>query len=91
MDNTEKEILTYSNEGKLIEIEKKYTEKNGINEKIIFIYNKDGVIMRVEKYELYEDDYELIYYSKIKVKSKVKINEKIANQINEKIPGPEYF
>lgn len=85
-DYSTKEIQTYSNQG-LIEIEEIQVSKGGLNERTKIHYNKDGVISKIEYYESYnkEKGFEMISYTNIRIKSKIKIDSQIAERINEEI------
>src|SRR5690606_5856787 len=86
-DYSTKEIRTYDNLGRLIEIEELQLTNDGLEEKTKFYYSKNGIVEKIEEYESYnrEDGYELISYLEIKVKSKVIIDSLIAEKINEQI------
>jgi hypothetical protein len=83
----EKEIKTYNNQGVLIEIEQLHITKDGLDRKTKIVYNQNGVIERIEYYYSYnkEEGYEMISYSDIKIKSKIKIDSLISNRINKHI------
>lgn len=86
-DYSTKEIRTYDNLGRLIEIEELHLTIDGLEEKTKFYYSKNGIVEKIEEYDSYnrKDGYELISYRKIKVKSKVIIDSLIAKKINEQI------
>lgn len=86
-DNSKKEIRTYDKDGRLIEIKKLQINRVGLEEKTKIKYDKNGIIKRIEEYELYsqEDGFELVSYLDIKVKSNVTIDALIAEKINEQI------
>ncbi|PCJ26567.1 MAG: hypothetical protein COA97_05695 [Flavobacteriales bacterium] len=86
-DYSTKEIQTYNNQGLLIETKEVHTSKDGIDEKTKIYYGDNGVIKRIKYYELYntKEGYELISHSDIKVNSKLKIDSRTAERINELI------
>ncbi|WP_452231313.1 hypothetical protein [Lacinutrix sp. MEBiC02595] len=86
-DYSQKEIRTYDKEGRLIEIKESQITKDGLEELTNINYDKNGIIKRIEEYESYnrEDEFELVSYLEIKVKSKVVIDTLTAERINEQI------
>lgn len=86
-DYPKKEIQTFNSKGLLIESEEKHISKSGLDQKTKLFYNDYGIVTKIEKYESYgfEEGYELVSYTKIKIKSKVKIDFQIAKNINEQI------
>lgn len=86
-DYSKKEIQKFNNLGLLIETEEVHVSKSGLDEKTKIYYFQNGVIKKIEHYQSYslQDGYEMISYSDIKVKSKIKIDSTIAEKINEQI------
>jgi hypothetical protein len=86
-DYSKKEIRTYDNQGRLVEIEELQITEDGLEEKTKIYYDKSGIIKKIEEYELYsqEDGYEFVSYIEIKVKSKLTVDSLIAEKINEQI------
>lgn len=86
-DYSKKEIRTYDNLGRLIEIEELQLTKDGLEEKTKYYYGKNGIVEKIEKYDSYnrENGYELVSYLEIKVKSKVIVDSLLAKKINEEI------
>lgn len=84
-DYSKKEILTFNESGQLIETEEKYILSSGLDDKMKFFYDKNGIISKIEQYEAYENEYVLVSYTDIKVKSKLSLNSSIAEKINEQI------
>lgn len=86
-DYSKKEILTFNTKGLLIESEEKHITKSGLDQKTKLFYNDNGIVIKIEQYEShgFEEGYELVSYIKIKTKSKVKIDFRIAKNINEQI------
>jgi len=85
-DYSKKEILTYR-DGKVIERKEKYISKKGWDEKTKIDYYPNGIIKRIENYEMIgeRNEYRLVSYTEIKVKTKSKISRQIAILINKKI------
>ena len=86
-DYSKKEILTYDELGRTIEIEKLQITKDGLETKFKVYYDKDGIIDKIEVYESYnpENGYGFVSYKEVKVKSKVSIDTSTAEKINELI------
>ena len=86
-DYSKKEIRTYDDLGRLIEIEELQITEDGLEEKTKISYDKNGVINRIEEYDLYdrEDGYKFVSYYEVKIKSKTIIDPQIAKKINEEI------
>jgi hypothetical protein len=86
-DYSKKEIQKFNNQGFVIETEEVHVSKNGLDEKTKIYYYQNGLIKRIEHYQSYsgQDGYEMISYSDIKIKSKIKIDLNIAKRINEQI------
>jgi len=85
-DYTKKEIRKYEN-GKLIEVEEKYTNQEGLSSKTVLHYNKLGLIVRIEFFEAYSTNmvYELRSFTDIKVKFCRQLTSEIIKRINEAI------
>lgn len=86
-DYSKKEIQKFNNQGLVIETEEVHVSKSGLDEKTKIYYCQNGLIKRIEHYQSYsvQDGYEMISYSDIKIKSKIKIDLNIAKRINEQI------
>jgi len=86
-DYSKKEIQIYNNQNFVIEIEEVQLSKDGLDEKRKIYYDRNGIIYKVENYQSSNKDegYELVSYFEVKVKSKIKIDSKIAERINEQI------
>ncbi|WP_299115951.1 hypothetical protein [uncultured Winogradskyella sp.] len=87
-DNSSKlEIKTYNKNGQLIECEEKYTSKLEIGNKTKLVYDKNGLLEKVEYFETYdyEKDYEMIGFKIFKVKTKLNLDLKLSESINEQI------
>lgn len=86
-DYSKKEIQKYNNLGLTIETEEAHVSKSGLDEKTKIYYYQNGLIKKIEHYQSYslQDGYEMISYSDIKVKTKIKIDFTIAEKINEQI------
>ena len=86
-DYSKKEIQTYNDKGFPIETEVKHISKNGLDQKVKFLYDKNGIISKMEQYETYgiEKAYLFVSFTEIKVKSKLELNSNIAEKINEEI------
>ena len=86
-DYSKKEIRTYDELCRLIEIEELQITKDGMEEKTKFYYSKNGIVEKIEEYECYnrENGYKLISFREIKVKSKIIVDSLIAKKINEQI------
>jgi hypothetical protein len=86
-DYSKKEIQKYNQQGSVIETEEVHVSKRGIDKKTKIYYYENGLIKKIEHYQSYslQDGYEMISYSNIKIKSKIKINLKIVKRINEQI------
>ena len=86
-DCSNKEIQTYNNEGFLIESEEVQVSNEGLNEKTKIYYNKNGLINKIEYFQSYNenDEYYLISYNDVNVKTKLKIDEQLAKSINKQI------
>lgn len=84
---SKKEIQTFDNKGLLIETEKIQISKNGLDKKIKIYYYDSGIIKRIAYYQSYstKDGYEMVSFSDVKIKSKIKIDSKIAERINNQI------
>lgn len=85
-DYTKKEIRTYRN-GKLIEVEEKYTNQEGLSSKTVLHYNKLGIIIRIDFFEAYSSNmtYQLKGYTEIKTKFCRQLTQEIINKINDTI------
>lgn len=86
-DYSKKEIQTFNENGLLIETEVKHISKNGLDQKVKFFYDKNGIISKIEQYETYgiENEYVFVSFTEIKVKSKLELNSNIAKKINDEI------
>lgn len=86
-DYSKKEIETYDFKNRIIEREETHISKSGLDEKVKLYYHENKILKRIEYYESYSlsEGYELVSFTKIKVKTKLNITEKIARRINEKI------
>lgn len=85
-DYSKKEILTYK-AGKVIECEEVYTSKIGWDVKTKFYYFKNGIIRKIENYEMIgeKNEYQLVSFTEIKVKAKSDISTGTAKLINKEI------
>jgi len=86
-DYSKKEIRTFDDKGLLIENEEIHISKSGLDEKTKIYYHENGIIKRVEYYQSYstQDGYEMVSFSDVKIKSKIKIDSQIAERVNEQI------
>lgn len=86
-NNSEYEVKTYNKKGQLIEFEKKYTSKLEAGNKTKLYYDKNGLIKKVQYFETYdyENDYELIGFMTVKIKTKLKLDFKLSELINKQI------
>lgn len=86
-DYSKKEIQTYNTQGLLIETEEIYVSEKGLNEKTKIYYYNNGLIKRIERFQSHsiQDEYEIISYSEVKIKSKIKVDSKIVEKINKQI------
>ena len=86
-DYTKKEIQKFNNLGLLIETEEVHVSESGLDEKTKIYYYQNGLIKRIEHYQSYnlQDGYEMISYSDIQFKSKIKIDSTITEKINLQI------
>lgn len=86
-NHSKKEIQTYNAQGLLIETEEIYISEKGINEKTKIFYYNNGLIKRIENFESYntQDEYEMISYSEIKIKSKINVDSNRVDRINKQI------
>nr|WP_315245825.1 hypothetical protein [uncultured Flavobacterium sp.] len=86
-DYSKKEIQTYNIQGLLIETEEIYVSISGVNEKTKIYYYNNGLIKRIERFQSYstQNEYEMISYSEVKIKSKIKVDSEIAERINKQI------
>lgn len=86
-DYSKKEIKTYNEKGQLIESEEKYTSKLETGDKIKIYYSENGLIKKIEYYEFHcsNKEYELKSFTSIKVKSKIDLDFKLSEIINEQI------
>ena len=84
---SKKEIQTYNAQGLLIETEEIYVSEKGINEKTKIFYYNNCLIKRIEHFKSYntQDEYEMISYSEVKIKSKIKVDLKSVERINKQI------
>ncbi|MCU0438344.1 MAG: hypothetical protein MUC49_10525 [Raineya sp.] len=85
-DYTKKEIRIYKN-GKLIEVEEKYIDKDGISSKTVLYYDKLGIIVRIDYFEAYSTNkiYKLKSFTKIKTKLCKKLTTELIKKINKVI------
>ena len=85
-DYNKKEIRTYRN-GKLMQIEEKFTSKNGISSKTILYYDKLGLIVRLDFFEASSSNvnYRLKSFTEIKTKFCRKLTSEIIEKINDTI------
>lgn len=86
-DYSKKEIKTYNEKWQLIESEEKYTSKLETGDKIKIYYSENGLIKKIEHYEFHSSnkEYELKSFTFIKVKSKIDLDFKLSEIINEQI------
>lgn len=86
-DYSKKEINTFNKKGQLIESEEKYTSKLETGDKIKIYYSENGLLEKIEYYEFssYNQEYELKSFTFIKVKSKIDLDFKLSEIINEQI------
>jgi hypothetical protein len=86
-DYSKKEIKTYNTQDLLIETEEIYLSEKGLNEKTKIYYYNNGLIKRIERFLSHstQDEYEMISYSEVKIKSKIKVDSKIVEKINKQI------
>ena len=86
-DYSKKEIQTFDDKGLLIETEEKYISKDGLDQKVKFFYDKNGIISKIEQYETYgiENEYVFVSFTEIKVNANLVLNSNIADKINEQI------
>lgn len=85
-DHTKKEIRTYRN-GKLIEVEEKYTNRDLASSKTILYYDKLDLIIKIDFYEAFWPNmtYQLESYTEIKTKFCRQLTSQVIKRINEKI------
>jgi hypothetical protein len=86
-DYTKKEIRTYRN-GKLMEVEEKYTSKDGLSSKTVLYYDKLGLIVRIDFSEAYSGN--VTYRLKAFTEIKTKFCRQLTPEIIEKINGTIY-
>jgi hypothetical protein len=81
------EIKTYNRNSQLIECEEKYTTKLESGNKIKVYYDNNGLIEKVEYFETYDyvQGYEMIGYKQVKIKTKLDLDIKLSERINERI------
>lgn len=86
-DYSKKELQTYNNLNLLVETEEVQISKSGLDEKIKIYYYDNGVIKRIEYFQSHslQDEYRMISYYAIKIKSKIKFDSEVAKRINEQI------
>lgn len=86
-NNSKLEIKTYNKNGQLIEHEEKYTSKLEVGNKTKLVYDKNGLLEKIEYFETfdYKKDYEMIGIKIIKVKTKLNLDLKLSKLINEQI------
>jgi hypothetical protein len=86
-DYSKKEIQSYNTRGLLIETEEIYLSEKGLNEKTKIYYYNNGLIKRIQRFQSHstQDEYEMISYSEVKIKSKIKVDSKIVEKINNQI------
>ncbi len=85
-DYTKKEIRKYRN-GKLLEVEEKYTSQEGVSSKTILHYDKLGLINKIDLYESYSNNmtYQLISFTEIKTKFCRQLTSELIEKINQTI------
>tara|TARA_R110002050_G_scaffold33863_6_gene85862 strand:- start:55 stop:957 length:903 start_codon:yes stop_codon:yes gene_type:complete len=86
-DYSIKETKKYNSKGLLVETEEVHLSKDGLDKKTKYFYDKNGMILSVEKYNScsFEKTYRLVWSYKIRTKSNTKINYEIAERINKHI------
>ena len=85
-NHSKQEIKPYNKEGLLIEIEELQVPKGGLQEKTKLYYDEQGVIQKIEYYQSFDnEDYQLIAYSDIQLKSILSIDASMAEKINKTI------
>lgn len=85
-DYTKNEIRKYRN-GKLLEVEEKYTSQEGVSNKTVLHYDKLGLINRIDFYESYSNKmtYQLNSFTEIKTKFCRQLTSDLIAKINETI------
>ena len=85
-DYTKQELRKYWN-GKLIEIEEKYTSQDGLSSKTILHYNNAGLIIRIDNLENYSNssNYELKGYTVISTQICRQLTPLLIEKINDTI------
>lgn len=85
-DYTKQEVRTYRN-GKLIEIEEKYTSQEGLSSKTVLHYDKLGLIIKIDFFEAYSNNmtYQPRSYTEIKTKFCRQLTPELTDKINDTI------
>ena len=85
-DYTKKEVRTYKN-GKLIEVEEKYTSQEGLSSKTVLHYDKLGLIVRIDFFQAFLNNqtYKLQAFTEVKIKFCRQLTTEIIEKINDTI------
>ena len=85
-DYTKQQINTYRGD-KIIQTQEKYTSSDGLSEMTKYLYDKTGILTKIEYYSAYSsaDTFKLETYIDIKVKAKCVLNNRIIEKINDTI------
>lgn len=83
-DYTKKEVRTYRN-GKLIEVEEKYTSQEGLSSKTVLHYDKFGLIVRIDYFKAFSNNrtYKLQAFTEVKTKFCKELTPEIIEKIND--------